>query len=112
MNIEIQTAPMGACVVLTGRLDAMTAPHFDDALQRIHIDQENTLLLDLSGLEYISSAGLRALLKLAKKVKDDKSKLALFGAQPMVQDVMVMSGFDRVLPLFSDRNAAADSLGA
>ena len=61
-------------------------------------------------MEYVSSAGLRSLLVLAKAVKSAGGALALCCLVPAVRDVMTISGFDNILPLAADRAAALELL--
>ena len=63
-------------------------------------------MLDLTGLEYISSAGLRSLLVLAKAVKSAGGAMVLCCLTPAVREVMTISGFDNILALAADRPAA------
>jgi len=112
MQIKKEDIATGCCITLTGRLDAMSAPRFEEYVKEMGSGGVKNVLLDISALDYISSAGLRTLLKLAKVLKDHGKTLALCGAQAMVRDVMIMSGFDRILPLFPDRTAAGEALGA
>jgi anti-anti-sigma factor len=58
------------------------------------------LVLDLAGVDYISSAGLRSLLVVAKKVQAANGCLVLCGLTPMVLNVMSISGFQQLLKIF------------
>jgi anti-anti-sigma factor len=64
------------------------------------------LVIDLSGLDYISSAGLRVMLVTARKVQQASGKLALFGLQPTVRQVFTVSGFDTIISIQPDAAAA------
>ena len=76
-----------------GRLDSSSSPE----LERVVTEQLDAgvqrLVLDLSQLEYISSAGLRVVLLAGKKMRATKGKLVLVGLQAMVREVFDMSGF-------------------
>ncbi|MGN6091270.1 MAG: STAS domain-containing protein, partial [Luteibacter jiangsuensis] len=65
-------SPDRSTVWLEGRLDAATYAAFDEALRDVTplLDNGGTLVIDLSGLEYISSAGLRSLAQLRKQLHD------------------------------------------
>lgn len=83
-------------ITLEGRLDAVTAPELPKALEN---EEYEKLTLEMEKLEYISSAGLRALL-LCKKVSDGKgAAMTVRKPSPAVLDVMHMSGFDRMLDI-------------
>src|SRR6266542_2680092 len=64
------------------------------------------LAVDMSGLDYISSAGLRVLLVMAKKVQQAKGKVALFGLVPNVREVFSVSGFDTIFSIQPDSATA------
>ena len=68
------------------------------------------LVLDLSGLEYISSAGLRSLLGLSKKAKAAGGGMALFGLSGLPREIFQVSGFDTVFPMHESLETAAKSL--
>ncbi|MCE2983500.1 MAG: STAS domain-containing protein [Parachlamydia sp.] len=84
---------------LAGRLDAVSSPN----AERKVFDYINTgkiqILLDLAGVEYLSSAGMRMLLSITKKLKTLDGKMVLCSITPNVMDVLKMSGFDHVLEL-------------
>ena len=95
MTIEIKKMGEEAVIELSGRLDTSTAPVLD---KRISEDiAENThLTLDLKGLEYISSAGLRVLLSAQKRMKKCGS-MKLKNVCEEVMDVFEMTGFADIL---------------
>lgn len=110
MELTATKQSEGLLIRVSGRLDAATAPDFEAGCLAHARQGESRLLLDFSGVEYISSAGLRALLVIAKALKTAGGALALFGLQPMVQEVMTISGFDQILPIAPDRAAAIQRL--
>jgi anti-anti-sigma factor len=91
---------------VTGRMDAVTAPGFEQECGR-WIDQgENDLMVDLSNLEYISSAGLRVILGTGKKLKNRGGSLAFGGMSPMVKEVFEISGFSAIFPIYDNLESA------
>ena len=66
--------------------------------------------LDFSQLDYISSAGLRVVLVLAKRLKQAEGKLVLFGLQPHVREVFEISGFLAILTVTDTREQALAQL--
>jgi anti-anti-sigma factor len=76
-------------VWLEGRLDAATFAAFDEAMRDITplVDNGGTLVVDLSALEYISSAGLRSLAQLRKQMHDRDGRTLLLNPQPQVKKV-------------------------
>ena len=89
-----------------GRLDAASAPAFEKEVIALFSGEKPKLLIDLARLEYISSAGLRAILSLTKKTKAAKGSLALCNVTGLVREVIELSGFDSFLPIFDDVAAA------
>ena len=63
------------------------------------------MLLDLGGLAYISSAGLRVIPMAARKLKAKGGALRLCGLAPMILDVFEVSGFSKPIPIRKDRGA-------
>src|SRR5207302_9357404 len=93
-------------VKLTGRLDSSSAPPAEENFTRVLAGGALHLAIDMSNLEYISSAGLRVLLVVAKKVQQGQGKVVLFGLVRNVREVFSISGFDRIFTIQSDMAAA------
>ena len=86
-------------VNLEGRLDTMTAPGFGKQMETwIETGLENFTIV-CSQLDYISSAGLRAILMVAKKLRGQGGNLRLAALQESVQRVFTISGFDKIIPI-------------
>ena len=66
------------------------------------------MILDFADLQYLSSAGLRSLLVMAKKAKALSGSLALCGLQGVVREIVTVAGFDSVLPLYADVASAVE----
>lgn len=82
-------------IALEGRLDTTTAPQLEQELQNSLAGVEN-LVFDLSGLEYLSSAGLRVLLY-AQKVMNKQGRMTVRGANDMISEVFEITGFVDIL---------------
>ncbi len=93
MKIDIEMEAGIAVVSLSGRIDAVSAPDFEKRLTDEIQRGEVRLVLDFSGLDYISSAGLRGLLSLAKQLKGKGGNLHLCCLRGMVKEVFDLSGF-------------------
>ncbi|HEY5083455.1 MAG TPA: STAS domain-containing protein [Rhizomicrobium sp.] len=101
----------------TGRIDLSNADSFRDALSASLARAKTALILDLSGVDYISSAGLRALMIVHKAAKAADKGLGIAGLNPLVHEIFKISRFDTVFALFDNvRDAVAklapDSLSA
>jgi anti-anti-sigma factor len=92
--LTIETAGDGI-VVVRGRLDAAQAAHAQGFLDKV----SGTVTLDMTGLEYISSAGLGVLLKTQKRLMGGAGKLRLAGVGPHLRDIFVYSGFDQLFEI-------------
>jgi anti-anti-sigma factor len=99
-----------AIVKLAGRLDSSSAQTTEESFAQMLGSGTPRLAIDMSGLEYISSAGLRVLLVVAKKVQQAKGKMALFGLVPNVREVFSVSGFDKIFAIQSDADTAVASV--
>ena len=110
MDLSVEKQNQTAIVAAGGRLDAAGAPELETRCKALILEGSSRLLLDLAKVEYVSSAGLRSLLVLAKAVKSAGGALALCSLVPAVRDVMTISGFDNILPLAADRAAALELL--
>lgn len=100
--MEIQTSErQGALIAsISGRIDADTSVEFERTLTTLLEEGSRKLVLNLSHLDYISSAGLRSVLSIAKILKSLGGELKLCSATGPVKDVFVLSGFAQMLPWF------------
>ena len=95
-------------VRLKGRMDVATAGDVERACERVIQGGEKFVVLDLGGLDYISSAGLRGILGVDKKIKAQGGKLALCNLKGMVKEVFQISGFAVMFSIFDTAEAALD----
>ena len=96
-------------LTLNGRLDQVSADRFHQALIP-HLKEcsptGNPLLLDFSGVEYISSVGLRVLILAAKQVKAQDGKIAIANLTPIVTEVFQIGRFNLVFQVFQNHDDA------
>ena len=95
MTIEIKKNAVEITIEIVGRLDTITAPALDKTINEDIGDAKN-LVLDLKGVEYISSAGLRVLLGAQKKMQKIGS-MKVINVCEEVMDVFEMTGFADIL---------------
>lgn len=88
-------------IQIIGRLDAVSALEFDKSLK---LDGISDLTVDLAELEYISSAGLRTLLKIQKKM-DKQGSMRIKNIRDNVREVLDMTGFSDFLTIADDKKA-------
>ncbi|MBK8594679.1 MAG: STAS domain-containing protein [Holophagales bacterium] len=94
-------------LVLEGRIDHEAAPSLESACRAELAVPGCSLALDLSSVTYLSSAGLRALLAVAKDLGPAHARIALVATRPFVREVLELSGLGRFLPQVS----SIDELG-
>ena len=93
--MEIQNERRGPSLVVrvSGRLDAVSTPAFEAHCQQAIERGERALILDFGALEYLSSAGLRSILVVAKSLGGVGGELTLANARGLVRQVFEVSGF-------------------
>ena len=94
---------------ITGRLDGNNAAAFRRALESLPLGNHRLCLLDMGGLSYISSDGLRVLLGYRRALADSSRTLALCSLPETIMTVFQISGFDRVMVIYPDARAASDA---
>ena len=94
LNIEKKFSDVNT-IVLSGRLDTVTAPQLEAELEKILSDSD-ALVLDMANLEYISSAGLRVILK-AQKAMNTKGTMKLIHVGESIMEVFDITGFSDFL---------------
>ena len=95
MTIEIKKTEAETIIEIVGRLDTITAPALDKTINEDIGDTKN-LVLDVKGMEYISSAGLRVILAAQKKMQKIGS-MKVTGVCEEVMEVFEMTGFADIL---------------
>ena len=95
MTIEIKKNAEETIIEIVGRLDTITAPVLDKAINE-DIGEAKNLVLDVKGMEYISSAGLRVLLAAQKKMQKIGS-MKLTNVCDEVMEIFEMTGFADIL---------------
>lgn len=101
-------------VAVVGRIDQATADLFQAKLAfwlEMNKDGANPLLLDFSGVDYISSVGLRVLMLAARQVKAQQGVIAIAALTPVVAEVFQISRFNKVITVYPDVATALVHLG-
>ena len=84
-------------VFISGRLDTTTSPELEEYLKE-SLDSVENLVLNLSDLEYISSAGLRVLLS-AQKIMNKQGKMEVTGVNEAIMEIFEVTGFSDILTI-------------
>lgn len=112
MNIEIRTSEQITVVEITGSVDGMTADRLVGAMLA-ELERDNArMVADFAGVDYISSAGLRALLATLKDARRRGGDLRLARVSPPVLRVLEISGFTSILNLFPEVDDAVVSFAS
>ena len=89
-----------------GRLDATTSISLEEEINAL-IDLERIkIMIDFSRIDYLSSAGMRLLLSMTKRLKNKRGKLSIFGIHDEVREIINMAGFEKVLAIYSAEEEA------
>ena len=94
---------------LNGRLDSNTSQGFEKKIFQAIDDGSKSMIIDFKDLEYISSAGLRVILKATKALKREEGKMMLCDMQDYVKEVFEIAGFDSFLPIVGTMDDAIQS---
>lgn len=106
MKIESSKKGIAVVIKVLGRMDAVTAPEFEKECDGWLAKGEKSFVVDLGGLEYISSAGLRSILATAKKLKAAQGNIHFCNLSGMVQEVFTISGFSSMFPIHDSLDEA------
>lgn len=95
MNIVKELEGTTLTVKLEGRLDTLTAPELEEDMQE-SLEGVTNLVVDLEALEYVSSAGLRVLLRLMKQMKQ---QMVIRNVSELVNEVFEVTGFSDIFTI-------------
>ena len=98
MNIQKKLEGQTLTLTLEGRLDTTTAPQLE-AVVRSSLEGVGSLVMDLAGLDYLSSAGLRVLLSAQKQMNRKKGKMVVRHVCETIMEVFDMTGFSDILTI-------------
>jgi len=108
MDISFNNKDNVLCIALNGRLDATNASGTEKQISDYlnNLEKNIDIAIDLTGLDYISSAGLRVLLVITKNQKKNNSNLCLFGLSENVMEIFQISGFDTIFNIAKNESEA------
>ena len=110
MTVESSSKGAVAVVKISGRMDAESAPQFDQACQAALAGGATHLVVDVAELQYVSSMGLRSFLSVAKTLQKAGGKMPLCGMKGMVKEVFDLTHLTALFPMFDSVEAAIASL--
>lgn len=98
MNITKTYNEKELTIGVADRVDTVTAPDFENEIND-EMGKFNSLILDFTDLEYISSAGLRVLIATQKKLKPENIPMTIKNVNDAISEIFAMSGFDKILKI-------------
>lgn len=109
MDIQVRQQAGIYIAALSGKIDATTSEDLEDALMGLIEEGANNILLDMTGVSYLSSAGLRILLLIAKHLYGG-GQLALCSLQDGVAEIIEMAGFASFMTIFPSLDEACQQM--
>ena len=110
MEIRDREQDLFQIISVTGRLDASTAPKLQTYFEQRISEGKRFFALNLQGVDYVSSGGLRVLLVVTKKVKARNGGVVLSNLHPFVEDLLTMAGFNKLIPTAASEEDAINLL--
>jgi anti-sigma B factor antagonist len=114
MDMEVtELSDRAICIRLHGRLDAAGAEQIDGRFMAAtaHAEDERHTLVDLAGVSFLASMGIRLLIASARGLNRKGAMMVLFGAADLVQDVIDLSALDQVIPVVANEALALERIG-
>ena len=108
MQISVKTTNEVKVLAFEGRLDTQTSPDAQQQLTGLIEEGATKILVNLEKVDYISSAGLRVLLVVAKQLKATDGELRICSLNEVVKEVFDISGFDLILPISASESEALE----
>ena len=108
MTIAIEPTDKAHIIALEGQVNSSNAATVETEVLAVVNQGAKNVLLNMTELSYISSAGLRVVLVLAKRLKQGGGKLVIYGMQPHVREVFDISGFLAILNVAGTRAEALE----
>lgn len=112
MKTDIRQEAEATVVAVTETIDALTAPELTRALGQQIAEGHCNLVVDLTGVDFMSSAGLRTLLGGVKETRTHGGDLRIASVNPGIDKVLRMSGFHNIAKVFPSSAEALASFRA
>lgn len=108
--IEVAKEKDAKIISVRGRMDAVSSPAFEERLGEWMDQGETSFVIDLGELYYISSAGLRSILVIAKQLKSKEGRIICAAPKDEVKKLFKISGFSSMIPTYESLDAALDHI--
>jgi len=108
MKVQVESSKEYTIVSVEGRIDSTNASEFEKPMMEVIEGGCTRIILDCSGLNYISSSGLRIFLIVLKKMIAAKGQFSLCNLQPGIKEIFDIAGFSSIFSIFPDIQAALE----
>jgi anti-anti-sigma factor len=109
MDIKQEVNEKAIILSLSGRLDTLNFPLLDNEMTALIGKKQKDIILDCQDMDYVSSSGLRVLLKSLKQAKAAGGRFVICSLQPQITQIFKISGFDHLFEIFTTKNQALAS---
>jgi anti-sigma B factor antagonist len=107
MAFDLSTLEDGTkLATFAGRLDMTATNEMSDSFAFSVANSKGSAIVDLSGVTFLASIGMRMLISAARSLSSRGYKLVLLSPTPEVKEALVVAGFDELIPICDDRDAA------
>jgi len=110
MEISTRDHKRASVIRVTGRVDSNTSPEFDAKLKEYINNNRVYLVLELDKTDYLSSAGVRALISAQKAVKPKGGKIVLANPSEKVRDVLKLAALESLFPIYDNTEEAVGAI--
>ena len=100
LRLSTRTHDASTVVALSGELDLATAPELDTYLDGVLTDSGPRIVLDLSGLSFMDSTGIRILIRHHRQTEENGGRLGIAAPQPIVAKALKITGLDQELHMY------------
>ena len=111
MQFHIEPQDGALVVAVEGRIDGANAMEFQRTVHDNLADNKGPLVIDFADLAYISSAGLRVILSVAKALQRRNGQFAICSMSGMIAQIFQISGFDQLISIYATRAEALRAVG-
>ena len=109
LNISVESMKRVDLMRVAGRVDSNTAPELDDKLKELASNGRHNIVLELSQVDYMSSAGLRALVSANKECQRNRGDVRLSSPSERVAEVLDLAGLNELFQTYEDTTQAVGS---
>jgi len=109
LGISVETLKRVDLVTVSGRIDSDSAPKFDQALKDVMGNGRHNIVLEMTSVNYMSSAGLRAIVSALRECKKNRGDVRISNPSERVSEVLSLAGLDSLFQIFDDSISAVGS---